>query len=486
MHSSNSISSTTVDVLVVGAGISGLSLAHILQRQSTSTQSNRQILVAESRDRAGGNIVTQQQDGFLWEEGPNSFSPTPALLKLIVDVGLERDLVFADRRLPRYIYWQGKLQPVPMSPPAMVKSQLLSLGGKLRAMVGALGFVAPAIGLQHHQDSEETVAQFFRRHLGREVAERLVAPFVSGVYAGDPSQLSANAAFERVTRMEETGGGLLAGAILSRLQAGQTKPAVDPSLPKTKPGELGSLKGGLQVLPEAISAQLGDRLKLNWQLTNLQRTSKQTYLAEFSTPDGQQRVEAKAIVLTTPAYVTADLLEEMQPQVSQTLREFPYPPVACVVLAYPEKAIAHSLKGFGNLIPRNQGIRTLGTIWASSLFPGRAPKGWHMFINFIGGATDPGIADLSSEQIAQAVHQDLRKVILQEDIAPKVLAVHLWKRAIPQYTLGHRRRLQTIRQELAKTPGLYLCSNYIDGVSLGDCVRRAQEQAIAVSEYLQN
>jgi protoporphyrinogen/coproporphyrinogen III oxidase len=487
MHSTDSVTpSTVVDVLVVGAGISGLSLAHILQRQFSQTQtSTRQVLVTERQDRVGGNIVTQQVDGFLWEEGPNSFSPTPALLKLIVDVGLEQDLVLADRRLPRYIYWQGKLQPVPMSPSAIVRSQLLSPLGKLRALAGALGFVTPAIGLQlSQQGGEETVAQFFRRHLGQEVAERLVAPFVSGVYAGDPQQLSANAAFERMTRMEEAGGGLLAGAILSRLKAKKSKPVADPTLPKTRPGELGSFKGGLAVLPKAIAEQLGDRLRLSWHLTRLQSTEKQTYIAEFSTPEGQQTVEAKAVVLTTPAYLSADWLEALHPQISQPLREFYYPPVACVVMAYPEAAIAQSLQGFGNLIPRNQGIRTLGTIWASSLFPGRAPQGWQMFINFIGGATDPGIANLNSDQIAQAVHQDLRRILLKENVEPKVLAVHLWKQAIPQYTLGHRHRLQQINQALEKFPGLYLCSNYIDGVSLGDCVRRAQEKAIEVSEYL--
>ena len=126
-----------LDVLVVGAGISGLTLAHALKK--VSNNSPLKILVAESQERVGGNITTAATEGFLWEEGPNSFSPTPELLKLAVDVGLKQDFIFADRKLPRYVYWNGQLLPVPMSPQAMLQSRLLSDGGKLRAMVGAFG-----------------------------------------------------------------------------------------------------------------------------------------------------------------------------------------------------------------------------------------------------------------------------------------------------------------------------------------------------------
>jgi protoporphyrinogen/coproporphyrinogen III oxidase len=474
-----------LDTLIVGAGISGLSLAHALHRQATSA-SPLKILVAEGQGRVGGNITTSTAGGFLWEEGPNSFSPTAELMKLAVDVGLKQELIFADRKLPRYVYWQGKLQPVPMSPPAMIRSQLLSFPGKLRALFGALGFVGPAMGSQlSQQGGEETVAQFFRRHLGTEVMQRLVEPFVSGVYAGDPQQLSAAAAFGRVTKMADAGGGLVAGALLSARKRPKKMP-VDANIPQTKPGELGSFKQGLQALPEAIASELADRLKLNWHLTRLQPTEHKTYIAEFSTPDGPQQVEARTVVLTTPAYVTAELLEPLQPEVSSALQALTYPTVASVVLAYPLSDVKGKLVGFGNLIPRGQGIRTLGTIWTSSLFPDRAPAGWQTLTSYIGGATDSEIGNLDSEQIVREVHRDLSRILLKPDAAePKVLTVHLWKRAIPQYNLGHLQRLQQIEKGLESLPGVYLCSNYLGGVALGDCVRRGFERAIEVSEYLQ-
>jgi oxygen-dependent protoporphyrinogen oxidase len=473
-----------IDCLIVGAGISGLSLAHALNTQHLPP-SPLKIWVREHLDRVGGNITTRSNDGFIWEEGPNSFSPSPELLKLIVEVGLKQELVLADRKLPRYVYWNHQLMAVPMSPPSLLTTKLLSSSGKLRALLGAIGFVQPAIGQQlSQQGGQETVSQFFQRHLGTEVLKRLVEPFVSGVYAGNPQQLEVGAAFSRVTRLEEVGGALLPGVVRSRIQNRQTKIARDPNLPQTKPGELGSFREGLKMLPEAIAAKLGDQLQLNWTLKGLTRREDKIYLAEFSTEQGLQQVEAKTVVLTTPAYVTAEILQPLDPSLAQVLAEIPYPPVACVVLAYPVSAFKQKLDGFGNLIPRGQGIRTLGTIWSSSLFPGRAPEGWQILINFIGGATDREIGSLEEDQIVELVHQDLRQTLLKEEIQPKVLAVNLWKQAIPQYDLGHLKKLETINQRLSQLPGLYLCSNYIDGVALGDCVRRAFQFAETISKDL--
>ncbi len=475
-----------IDCLIVGAGISGLSLAHTLQTQDPNS-SPLNILVSEQQNRVGGNITTVSEGGFVWEEGPNSFSPSPELLKLIVEVGLKQELVLANRKLPRYVYWNHQLMAVPMSPPALLTTELLSSSGKLRALLGAIGFVPPAMGEQlSQQGGEETVSQFFERHLGSEVLKRLVEPFVSGVYAGNPQQLEVGAAFSRVTRLEATGGALLPGTVLSRLRNRKTKTAPDPNLPQTQPGELGSFRGGLGMLPEAIATQLGDRLQLNWALKRLSRREDKIYIAEFSTPEGSQQVEAKTVVLTTPAYVASEILQPLNSSLSQVLAEIPYPPVACVVLAYPVSAFKRKLDGFGNLIPRGQGIRTLGTIWTSSLFPGRAPQGWQVVTNYIGGATDPEIGTLEESEIVKAVHQDLCQTLLRQDVQPKVLTVHLWKRAIPQYDLGHLKRLEKIDRSLKDLPGLYLCSNYIDGVALGDCVRRAFQRAETVRADLRN
>jgi oxygen-dependent protoporphyrinogen oxidase len=487
----------TIDLLVVGAGISGLSLAHAIASDrppNSDSQAKRKIIVTEAQNRVGGSIVSQRNEaGFQWEEGPNSFQPAPELLQLAAAVGLKNEIIFADGKLPRFVFWENRLNAIPMSDPKQLPTfKLLTLKAKLRALIGTLGFVRPAAA------GEESVAQFFKRHLGQEVVDRMVAPFVSGVYAGDPTQLSASAAFGKIFRLEQNYNGLLAGAILSRLekrkqqQASQveTKTIYDrQEIPKPKPGQLGSLKDGIEALPRAIARDLSERgheVRLQWRLDKIQPNSDGTYSATYETPEGVQTITARSLVLTTPAYVSGALLQNVAPRAAQALNEIYYPPVACVVLAYPDAAMKRDMHGFGNLIPRGQGVRTLGTIWGSSLFSNRAPKGYHLLLNFIGGSLDTAIANLSEAEIVQAVHQDLQKTLLKPDtkVEPKVLAVHLWQRAIPQYELGHLGRLAAIDQDLAAHPGLFVSANYIGGVALGDCVKRSFGTAERVKNFL--
>jgi protoporphyrinogen oxidase (EC 1.3.3.4) len=487
------------EVVVVGAGISGLTLALRLQQGlSPKDESTQPLLLAEASSRVGGCISTQSKDSYRWEEGPNSFTPVPALLNLIAEVGLAEHLVLADAKLPRYIYWEKELLPVPLSPSAAIGSRLLSVGGKLRALRGLLGFVAPPPG------KEETVRQFFRRQLGSEVVERLVEPFTSGVYAGDPDQLSALAAFPRIAGLEERYGSLFAGAVqaLRSRYRYATLPRTrhqdsgnSPIQPPPKRGQLGNLRQGLQQLPEAIAQKLGSALRLGWRAVHLKRDETGYRVgfvihdsgAEHTAPEEIHWVAAQQVVLTLPAYAAATLLQDLNPQASRLLREIPYPPVAVVALAYPEEALPQPLRGFGHLIPRSQGLRTLGTIWASSLFPERAPQGYHCLISFIGGATDaafarqkgiPPITALSPDERAQIVHAELSQILLTRPVEPIRLGERLWPQAIPQYTLGHRQRIAQLQASLAdQTPGVWVCANYLDGVALGDCVRRAEALA---------
>jgi len=466
-----------LDVLVVGAGISGLTIAYEL-----AIAKQHSVLVAETQDRLGGAITTASNDeGYLWEEGPNSFQPAPELLRLAVEVGLKDELVLADGKLPRFVFFNGKLNALPMSPPKAIASKLLSWGGKIRLALGAIGFARPAMA------GEESVDQFFSRLLGKQAVERLVAPFISGVYAGDPKRLSARAAFSKIARLETNYGGLLAGALLSSKERKAQK-LNDVNIPKTKAGELGSFRQGIKMLPEAIAAKLreqGTPVKQQWTLRSLQKQGD-IYIATFDTPMGEEIVKSRSVVLTTPAYVTAKLLQDYLPVASQALSEIFYPTVACVVLAYPKSEFAYDMRGFGNLIPRTQGVRTLGTIWSSSLFAGRAPAGWQLLLNFIGGTLDPALAKLSEPEIIQAVHQDLKKTILRADTKaePKAIAVHIWDKAIPQYEIGHLQRLDTVETELQKAQGLYISANFIGGVALGDCIKRSLQDAIKIDNFL--
>lgn len=320
-----------LDVLVVGAGISGLTIAHEL-----AIAKQYRVLVAEAQDRVGGAITSaKNNEGYQWEEGPNSFQPAPELLRLAVQVGLKDELVLADGKLPRFVFLNGKLNALPMSPPSAIASNILTWGGKTRLAIGALGFARPAMA------GEESVDQFFSRLLGKQAVERLVAPFISGVYAGDPKKLSASAAFSKIFRLENNYNGLLAGAILSAKERKAQKLS-DPNLPKVKTGELGSFREGIKMLPEAIATKLREKgavVKQQWTLRSLEKQGE-VYISKFNTPTGEETLASRSVVLSTPAYITAKLLQDYLPAASQALNEIFYPTVACVVLAYPKSEFA--------------------------------------------------------------------------------------------------------------------------------------------------
>ncbi|EFN56562.1 hypothetical protein CHLNCDRAFT_57492 [Chlorella variabilis] len=254
------------DVVVVGAGISGLTTAQALTTQHSGVA--RRVLVTEGRDRVGGNItsVSNKEEGLLWEEGPNSFQPNDSILQAAVDAGVADQLVLGDPTAPRFVYWDKKLRPTPSGPDALT-FDLMSIVGKIRAGLGALGFKAPM------PDYEESVEQYVRRNLGAEVFERLIEPFCSGVYAGDPKKLSMKAAFGKVYDLEKKGGSIVGGVIkLIQERRANPPPPRSPALPPKPAGQtVGSFRSGLRTLPDAMAARLGDAVRTSWQLKELSK-----------------------------------------------------------------------------------------------------------------------------------------------------------------------------------------------------------------------
>jgi oxygen-dependent protoporphyrinogen oxidase len=452
-------------VTIIGAGISGLACAYRLGQLGIAAT------ILESSNHAGGVIDTDETGGFLFESGPQSFQGSELLMTLVRELGLEPELQIADPDAPRFVVRDKRLHKIPMSPPAMLASSFLSATSRWKLASEPLRRTRPPA-------DEESIANFVRRKFGSEILEYLVSPFVSGVYAGDPEQLSLKAAFPSLAEWERDYGSVIRGAIRSRPTGG--KKIAKPSLC--------SFRKGVAALPSALAAKLANNLKTRITAVAVRRSQQPTsgfFEVEAAGDQGNERTPSAAVVIATPAYVAADLIRQVSPGLSASLSAIPYAPVTVVANGYQRQQIAHALYGFGFLVPRKENIRTLGTVWNSSLFPGRGPEGTITMTSFIGGATDLEIVQHSDQEISQIVQQDNAALL---GISGRPMASKIWKyrRALPQYNLRHGHIVEAIRDDERALPGVFFSGNYLEGPALGNCIENGFRTAEAVAAYLKD
>lgn len=441
-----------VPALVVGGGISGLVCAHALRKAGVAA------LLIEASGRSGGAIHSQPREGYFLELGPQSFSGTAPLLSLCSELGIEGQLVKAPPSAPRYVLDGGALKQVPLSPPAFLKSHLLSARTKLAA-------ARDLFGKSYPPDQDESVAAFVRRKFSAELLDRLVDPFVSGVYAGDPERLSLRSSFPTLHDAEKRKGSVIRGML-----------AKSGNQPRQRPTVL-SFRDGLETLPRALSARLGEALRLHTCATRVQSDSAGAHFQiTVQTPGQHETILADNLVLATPPDAGGNLLRELNPTFGSLLGAIEYAPVAVVSLGYPRPEVGHPLGGFGFLVPRSAGKRVLGTVWNSSLFAGRAPHGHVLMTSFVGGATDPQAATLSPQALCSLVHRELAPLLAIRQ-APTFSNVAIYPRALPQYNLGHADRLSAVETQRAYFPNLWLVGNYLRGPAMGACVEQALDVA---------
>jgi protoporphyrinogen/coproporphyrinogen III oxidase len=465
-------------VVVIGAGISGLVCAYRLKMLGVD------VALIEKSDRVGGVIQSERIDGYLIERGPNSSQGTDELVALVDELGITDELVEGDPKAPAYVYFGGRLHAVPSGPGAFLRSKLLSLPGKLRI------FKEPLVPVRR-ADSEESVASFARRRIGREAAERMVAPFVSGIYAGDAEQLSVQAAFPRLATLETGYGGLFRGMFAKAREARRAKKAASAGLDKVAPTRrrLCSFRDGMAVLPRTLSSKLGEDLLTGCEELRIASRGSRSeaqpqssrFTVEFERAGDQHQLACEQIVIAAPATAAAKLVRGISDRLSGLLEEITYPPLAILSLAYDVSVIATRLNGFGFLVPPGERMNILGCVWNSSLFEGRAPEGKSLITVFMGGARNPDIVRLADGELVSTAHIELQRV-LGISGEPAVVAITRYERSIPQYNLGHFARVQEIESLLGGLPGLRLIGNYLHGVSTGDCIKEADRVATEVGQ----
>ncbi len=404
-------------IAVLGAGISGLTAAHVLRQQL-----HAEVVVFEARDRVGGNIRSEAISGCIFEWGPNGFQDNePATLALVAELGLTSRLVQAQAQAAlRFVWRDGRLRQLPTSPPTLLQSDCLTWGGRLRLLLEPFAEKPP--------EGEESVHDFAVRHLGQQAAEILVDAFVTGIFAGDPRRLSVASAFPQIHGLATRHGSLLRAA-----RRGGTLRAT-----------LCSLDGGLEVLVETLARGLD--VRLNARLPGL--------------PAGFDHV-----LCTVPAPRAAELVGG---ELGALLRQIPMAPIVVVGLVL---ATAPPVpEAFGFLVPRGQGLRILGTLYESAIFPGRTVAGRRLFRVLLGGRRDPDVIGLSDDEILSIVAHDLRRAWGQFP-EPETIRVVRHATGIAQYELGHQQLLAQIAR--ACPPHLHLLGSSYRGIALNACVKEA-------------
>lgn len=446
----------TVDYVIVGAGLSGLSTAWYLQQAGFSVQ------VLEAQAEVGGRISTSNQQGWQVDVGANSGLLSSQPIDALIDtLGLrEQVLVANDQSKNRFVVRGGQLWALPLSIGALIKTPLVSPLSKLSLLWEP--FRGRGVG-------EESIGDFIRRRLGQEWRDWVLDPFVSGIFAGNPDKISVQAAFHKVWLMEKDQGSLFKGMI-ARMKARKQDRAAGRYVPSN---HMISFKQGMAALPKALAKALGDSVRCS---TAVSRIEKDGQGWQVNTADGQTLI-AQKVILTLDAPDAARLLAPLSPTASKLLQSIESPPLAVVALGFDREQISHALDGFGVLIPRSLGIQTLGAIFSTSIFPQRAPEGKVLLSCFIGGSRNPLVATRDEQTLIDQVVKDLTP-LLGIDGQPEFSQVKLWPHAIAQYHLGHLDKVAQIRQALAQDcPNVLTRANWHEGISVPDVVANAQRFA---------
>lgn len=445
-------------VIVVGAGLSGLTAAYAITRADPTLE----VLLLEAGTSAGGQVGSERVDGYLFERGPQGFhSGVPQTDALLEELELTSRLRRAQAAATQHrVYLDGGLRPLPRSTGELLRSELLSVPGRLRALSEPL--------MARPLQREETVHDFLARHFGFEAARVFSDLLVAGICGGDPRELSLDALFPRLRRLEQAhGGSLLRGLAAER--GGAERQAGGPA-GSLRQGLLG-FDEGMGVWVETLAKALGDRLRLATPVVALAPGARAE--APVVLLESGERLTPDALVLALPAMQAAALLAPTVPAAAAALDGIRMAGLTMVSLGFDRIDVPRPLDAAGVLLPRGQGLRALELQWSSALFPDRAPSGKVLLRVLAGGTRDPGFADLDDEAAVAAVRRDLEKVmgIVAE---PEALQLTRWRGAVPQYTVGHAARVDTARQALAgRWPGVAVVGNYLSGLGVHDVVREA-------------
>jgi len=453
-------------VAIVGGGIAGLAAAFDV----VAAEPGVDAVLFEAGERVGGNLRSEEVDGFRVEWAANGFLDSdPATIRLAERLGLSGRLLPADgASARRYLFRGGRLHLLPASPRAFFASRVLSVRGRLRVLAEPFARAAP-------RGADESVFDFAARRIGGEAARTLVDALVSGLFAGDARALSVASAFPKMRAMEAQHGSFARAMIARRRGAARGGSRGGPAGPG---GRLVSFAAGMEELPAALAARLGGRIRLGAPVTAWAPPDRSGGRHRLRLASGDAN-EWDAVLLACPPSAAARIVAASDGALAAHLAAIPSAPIAMIALGYRLADVRASLDGFGFLVPRSEGVRPLGAVFDSNLFPGRAPSERALVRVLAGGACDPSAVDLSDDALV-ALARSLLRAAVGIDADPVLTRVVRHRLGIPQYVVGHGARLEAIAQRLAAHPGLFVSGSGYRGVSVNACVAEAPVVAAAL------
>jgi oxygen-dependent protoporphyrinogen oxidase len=377
--------------------------------------------------------------------GPNSLLPTQSNFPLLDESGLSQQIIEGDPHAPRFVVVGGVPRKVPFG--AMTAAGLLRMASEPFVRSKATG--------------DESIRDFFVRRLGREAEERLVSPFITGIYAGSTSELSMAATFPKWAELERQYGSLIWGMWKSRKPKGSRR------------GRTCSFSQGMEELPRRLASECN--IACGADKVVFDKNLRVRWNHDEACP--------KAIVIATPSYRADKLIEALLPRAAQILSGISYAPIIVATVSIVESALPAPLRGFGFLVPRSERLHLLGTLYSSALFPGRAPKGHHLLTAFLGGSHEAMAIKWTDEYIWNIVRSELQN-LLKTSEPPEPLRLVRRTHAIPQYRMGHTQAVEKLRSEIRSIPGLFLTGNYMSGVSVAACMESGEQAAREVASFI--
>lgn len=441
----------THDVIIIGGGISGLSCAHDLMQRGLD------VRVLERQVQVGGNAISERFDGFLMEHGPTTFNASvPDAVAQIDALGLlgdARDLGPEVKR--RYLRNRGKLTGVSSNPMGFLQSNYLSPKARIRMIFE--GVIPRKKG-----DAEETIHAFTTRRFGREFADKIIEPMAAGLFMGDSEKLSINGAFARLAMMEQEHGSIVRAILKARKGS--------------EPGRhLYSWQDGIGTVPQVLAARLKTQIQTG---VTVQKITKTTQGFKVKTSMGEQT--ARAVVLAVQPHVAAALMAPLDQDGAAAVGAISAPPVNVVFLGYRRDQVGHPLDGLGFLSTKDTSRIISGAQFLSTMYEGRAPNGYVSISAYAGGARNPELASLDEASLVGEVHKELAELLAIKG-APVLHKTRRWALGLPQYTLGHPGRVSQLESTPDRVPGLYVTGNFINGVSIANCMSTAAKIAARVA-----